>query len=407
MLTFVRALRYRPYALLWSGQTISILGDRIFQVALAWWVLQKTGSALAMGTVFTLTTVPMLVFVMFGGVLVDRLPRIRMMLLSDVVRFVIISTAAILAYLDMLQIGHIYAFSLVLGTVDAFFYPAFNAVVPDVIPKDDLNSANSLNSLARQLAGVVGPAIGASVMMLGGAPLAFGLDAVSFLVSVVCLLPIQSLAANEVQNGERIETKAVIRDLREGLKVVKGSTWLWLTILLAGLSNLFYAGPMEVGLPFLIKNHLHSDVNVLGYFYSASSIGAVLSAIIVGRLKHIRRRGLTLYITWTIIGLLLVAIGLPIGIPGVLAMAALLGFCGSILALTWTNTLQEYVPRQMLGRVTSVDYLGSYILLPVGFALGGWATDALGPATVFIIGGAALAVMVSMGFLSKKVRELD
>lgn len=407
MLTFVRALRYRPYALLWSGQTISILGDKIFQVALAWWVLQKTGSAVAMGTVYTLTTIPMLAFILFGGVLVDRLPRIRMMMLSDYIRGIIILLAAILAFLNVLEIWHVYIFSLVLGTVDAFFYPAFNAVVPDIIPNEDLNSANSLNTLARQLAGVVGPALGATIMSLGGAPLSFGLDAFSFFIAVLCLLPIQNMAINEAQKTERIAPKQVIHDLGEGLKVVKESTWLWLTILIAGLTNMAYAAPMEVGLPFLIKNHLNAGVNVLGYFYSASSIGAVLSAILVGRMKHFRHRGLALYSVWTLIGLFIVAMGLPIGIPGVLLMAMLAGFSSTTLGLIWTNTLQQKVPRKMLGRVTSLDYLGSYILLPVGYSLGGIVTDSFGPAIAFITGGALMTVLVATGFISKQVRELD
>ena len=134
LLTLFRALRHRPFALLWSGQTVSILGDRIFQVALAWWVLQKTGSVVAMGTVFVFTTIPMLAFLLLGGVFVDRFPRLRLMVISDLVRGLVIGLMALLAFTDSLTIWHVYAFSLTSGFVEAFFQPAYRAAVPKVSP---------------------------------------------------------------------------------------------------------------------------------------------------------------------------------------------------------------------------------------------------------------------------------
>jgi MFS family permease len=404
MLTLVRALRHRPFALLWAGQTISVLGDKVFQVALAWWVLQKTGSAAAMGTVLVLTMAPMLVFLLFGGVLVDRLPRVRLMLISDVVRGAVISSAAMLAHSDRLALGHVYAFSLIFGTVDAIFQPAFRSVIPELTPPDDLPSANSLASLSGQLSGIAGPAIGGSVVLVGGAPLAFALDGLSFFVSGLCLVPLLgSVTPTEHQNV----AAGIWGDLREGIQAVLASPWLWVTIGVAGLSNIAYSGPMDVTLPFLIKNRWHADVNVLGLFYSAGSLGSVVAAVWMGRRRRLRRRGLMLYGAWMLIGVLVMAIGLPIGIPGILAASLLIGACNSILGLVWVNTLQEFVPRNLLGRVTSVDYLGSYLFLPVGLMLGGWAAERFGPSAVFLIGGALHAALVALGLLHPTVRALD
>jgi len=404
MPTLLRALRHRPFALLWAGQTISTLGDKVFQVALAWWVLQKTGSAVAMGTVLVLTMAPMLVFLLFGGVLVDRLPRVRLMLISDVVRGAAISSAALLAYSGRLAIGHVYVFSLIFGTVDAVFQPAFRSVIPELSPPDDLPSANSLTSLSGQLSGIAGPAIGASVVLLGGAPLAFALDGLSFFVSGLCLLP---LLGSVTPPQHQKAAAGIWGDLREGMRAVLASPWLWVTIGVAGLSNIAYSGPMDVALPFLIKNRWQADVNVLGLFYSAGSLGSVLAAVWMGRRRKLRRRGRTLYSAWMLIGVLVMAIGLPIGIPGILAASLLIGACNSILGLVWVNTLQEFVPGSLLGRVTSVDYLGSYLFLPVGLTLGGWAADRLGPSPVFLIGGALHASLVALGLLHPKVRSLD
>jgi DHA3 family tetracycline resistance protein-like MFS transporter len=403
-MSLFRALRHRSFALLWAGQTTSQLGDSLYQVALAWWVLEKTGSSVAMSAVLIFNTVPMLVFLLFGGVMVDRFPRLWLMLISDLTRGLAVSLMAVLAFTGLLEIWHVYVISFVFGCVDAFFQPAYRATVPEVTPTEALTSANSLTSLSGELSGIIGPAIGAMIVKLSGSPLAFALNGASFFIAGLCLLPILKLATSprpqEAPHG-------VIGDLREGLGAVLASPWLWVAIAIAGISNITYAGPMGVALPFLVKDHLKADVSVLGWFYSLSSLGAVLAAIWLGRYPHIRRRGLKLYGAWMLVGVLVCAIGLPIKIPGVLVAAFGIGVFNTILGLIWTNSLQETVPRNLLGRVSSVDYLGSYLLLPVGYAVGGWATQQLGPAPVFVIGGALQTALIALGLSHPQVRNFD
>jgi MFS family permease len=399
-----RALRSRPFALLWSGQTLSLLGDRVFQVALAWWVLKETGSAVAMGMVFVFSIIPMLIFLLLGGALVDRFPRLWLMLISDTVRGLVIGFMALLAFTHQLTIWHIYVISLISGFVEAFFEPAYRAAVPEVTPTDDLTSANSLTSLTYDLSGIAGPSTGAALVALGGTPTAFALDALSFFVSALCLLPILKLAA--APHSEE-ETHGILGDIRQGLATVLAVPWLWVTIGVAGISNIAYAGPMEVGLPFLLKEHHHADVSVLGFFYTAASVGSVLAAIWLGRLPRLRHRGLALYGSWMLIGIMVMLIGLPIPIPAILAASFVIGACNTILGLVWVNTLQENVPGHLLGRVTSIDYLGSFILLPVGYAFGGWAAELVGAPLVFVIGGAAETALIALGLLHPQVRSLD
>jgi DHA3 family macrolide efflux protein-like MFS transporter len=222
MLPLLRALRGRPFALLWSGQTISVIGDRIFQVALAWWVLEETGSAVAMGAVFIFTTIPMLLFLLIGGVFVDRFPRLWLMLISDVTRGLTMGLMALLAFSGTLEIWHVYVFSLVSGFVEAFFSPAYRSALPELTPAEDLPSANSLTSLSRQLSSVLGPAAGAAIVMLGGTPLSFALDGASFFISAFCLVPILKLATSP----RREETsESIFANLREGLRAVMASPW--------------------------------------------------------------------------------------------------------------------------------------------------------------------------------------
>src|SRR6188474_2542677 len=157
----LRSLRHRPFAWLWTGQTTSRLGDSLYRIALSWWVLEKTGSAVAMGTVLILSQIPLLLFLLIGGVVVDRLPRIRIMFISDVLSGLVITFVTVFAWLDLLQIWHIYIASMIFGFVEAFFFPAYQSVIPQITPSDMLTSANSLNGLSARITGIIGPMLGA------------------------------------------------------------------------------------------------------------------------------------------------------------------------------------------------------------------------------------------------------
>src|SRR6266508_338136 len=403
-MTLFLSLKHRSFALLWSGQTISRLGDSLYRVALAWWVLEKTGSATAMGTVLICSMTPMLIFLLLGGVAVDRLPRLRLMIGSDLLRGIVAGAVAALAFAQLLEVWHIYVASVIFGFVDAFFEPAYVAAVPEIAPREALPSANSLTGLSRQVTGIVGPTLGAAIVALGGTPTAFALDAASFLISAGCLLPIP---APPIARANAHAEPSVLRDLREGLDAVLASPWLWITIALAALGNVTAGGPLAVALPFLVKNTLHADVGALGLLGTMNSIGAVLGSLWLGRAARLRRRGLIAYGGLLLGGIAVLICGLPVGLFGLALVALAFGFSMSAFGLVWMNTLQEMVPRELMGRVSSIDFLGSFVLLPFGYALAGWATDLLGPPPVFMIGGAASIVLALLGLAHPNIRNLD
>jgi MFS family permease len=402
--TLLVALRHRSFAWLWSGQTISRLGDSLYSVALAWWVLQTTGSASAMGTVLIFSFAPMVIFLLIGGVTVDRLPRLRVMVVSDLASGLVVLMVAALAAGHRLEVWHVYVASMLFGFLQAFFFPAYNSVVPDLTPAEALPSANSLTGLSQQLAGIVGPAIGAGVVAAWGTPAAFAVNGLSFLVAAGCVLPLLKTAEPPRASSERGN---VWRDLREGIGLVLRQPWLWITIAVFSLINVTLAGPRAVALPFLVERTLHAEVGTLGFLFSAGSAGAVLGAVWLGGRQRLRRRGLLAYGATVLSGLAAAAIGLW---PLVLVAAVgslIMGLCISVFSLVWTNTLQELVPREKLGRVTSIDALGSFVLLPLGFGLTGWATDRIGPPLVFVIGGAATALLALAAWLHPAIRHLD
>ena len=155
-MTVFRAFSHRSFALLWSGQIISRLGDSLFTIALACWVLQKTGSATAMSIVLICTTIPMLLLILFGGVAVDRFPRVRLMLVSDLLCGCLVVLIAYLSFQQRLELWQIFIMSALFGVMQAFFSPAYTALIPDLVPTELLPSANSLKSISMQVAQFIG-----------------------------------------------------------------------------------------------------------------------------------------------------------------------------------------------------------------------------------------------------------
>ena len=419
-MNILRAFSHRPFALLWTGQTTSRLGDNLYRIALAWWVLEKTGSATAMGTVLIFSQVPLLIFILIGGIVVDRFPRIRIMFLSDILSGTVVILIALFSWLDVLQIWHIYIASLLFGFVEAFFFPAYQAVIPQIVPPDMLTSANALNGLSQRIMGVIGPIVGASLVAVGGTSLTFGLDALSFFASAFCVFPIlraglyempkkEDSATTEIKPRRTIkeEIKRGIADLREGWNAIITIPWIWITILIFGVLNIMEGSPRAVAMPFLIKDELGADVAVLGWFGSAFSVGYVVCALWLGQYKRLRRRGLLGYLPIMVNGIMLLLFGLKSPIPVLIAAMFVYGFCFNIFGLVWNSTLQEMIPHEKLGRVYAIDSLGSWILLPIGFALAGWGTDKLGSPTVFLIGGVGTILMILIGLSHPAIRNLD
>lgn len=399
------SLRNAAFAFLWSGQTVSRLGDHLFRVAMAWWVLQETGSAAAMGAVLIFASAPMLIFLLLGGVAVDRFSRARVMFFSDVGRGITVAVMTALAFTDSLELWQVYVSSVIFGSVSAFFQPAYVAIIPDIVPSESRPSANSLTALSGQLTGILGPALGALVIAQFSTTAAFGLDAVSFFVSALCLIPLLRLKPSRAQAEQARETP--LAALREGVRAVFSARWLWMTILLAGFMNLTAAGPYSVSLPFLVQTNLNNDVQALGWIFSAGAVGSVVVALWLGRKTRLRQRGRSAYLGLVLWGVALAVFGLPVGLATILIASFLVGAGLNVFNLIWTNTLQEMVPHHLLGRVSSIDYLGSFVLLPIGFGLAGWATDWFGAPNVFIVGGILTALLALLALAEPSIRNLD
>jgi MFS family permease len=403
---YFAALKVRAFALLWTGQLISRVGDFLYQVILAWWVLEKTGSATVMGVLLICSFTPMLLFLLIGGVAADRYPRVQVMVASDLLRGAIVSIVAILALTQRLEVWHVCCASIVFGLVNAFFQPSYSALVPEIVARDVLPSANALTSLSMQIGRVVGPGLGALLIGLGSTGLGFMLNGLSFFLSAACLVPLLGKSAPIVPQPMP-QRLGVLRDAREGVDTVLRSPILWISMIVMALSNITLGGPYNVALPFLVKDHLKADATTLGLLYASFPIGYVLGGILLGQCNKYRRRGLIVHAGLAIAGLMIMSFGLPMSLIALVFAALLNGAALEMTNLVWTNILQEVVPGERLGRISSIDSLGSYALLPVGYALAGWTTDWLGAAPVFILGGGLTAVFALLALVHPAIHTLD
>jgi len=406
MLTF-RALRHRAFALLISGQSLSRVGDFLYQVALAWWVLEKTDSGVAMSMVFVFTTIPNLLFLLIGGVLADRMSRVHLLFLSDMGRGMVMAVITWLAFTNQLEIWMVYVGSLFFGFADAFFMPALQALVPQVAPEEDLTSANALNSLSMQLGRVAGPALGGLLIGFGGTNLAFGINTASFFIAGLSLLPLLSIPA-PAQTQEAESTPGhLLEELRDGFRVITASPVLWISIIVFAFSNITLAGPFSVGMPFLVKDHLGGDEKLLGLLYSIFPIGYAISSLLLGSVKRIRYRGIVFYLCSVIAGIGLGTFGLNLPLWVLIVAALINGAALEVVGLVWINILQELVPQEKLGRVFSIDSLGSFALLPVGFAFTGWLIDRMDIAIIFVVAGGVTALLSLPPLFHSQIRKLD
>jgi len=403
-----RSLTDRSFALLWTGQTFSRVGDFMYQVALAWWVLQKTGSAGAMATVLVFSFAPMILFLLIGGVAVDRFPRLPVMLISDLLRGSIVTIVAALAYFDQLELWQVYIMSLLFGLVDAFFQPAFAAAVPELVAEENLPSANSLTSMSNQAGRIAGPPLGALLVSLGGTAFALAMNGLTFFIAAAFLLPLLR-QKNQRSSHRQEETSgnSVIADLRQGLRIVSGSSWLWISIAVFALVNITLGGPYSVALPFLVKDHLGAEVGTLGLLHAVFAAGYVIGGVWLGRKAHIHQRGPIIYGGIAIAGIMLFAFGLSLPMVLLLLAALINGAALEAGSLAWTNSLQEFVPNDKLGRVASVDSLGSFALVPIGYGIAGWATEVLGPSLVFLLGGGVTTMVALFALRHPSIRTMD
>jgi MFS family permease len=397
--TLLTPLRERDFALLWSAMTISLLGDGIYFVAIAWQVYALSNAPTALSVVGVAWTLPTVVFILLGGALSDRLERRRLLLISNLVEALAIATIGVLSVTGALQLWMLFVLVAIYGAAEAFFIPAFDALVPTLVPGEMFTAASALDQFVRPLAvQLIGPALGGLLVAVTGSGTAFLVDAATFLAAVALVAAMRRAAGRASGAGRSV--RATVGEIADGFRFVRANPWLWGALLGASLSLLAFYGPFQVLLPYLVKNRLHSGGATFGAIRAASGVGAITSALMIARSGLPRRFITFMFTAWALQSVLLVGFALAGGSWTFVLISLLSGSLSAGANVIWGSLMMRLVPDELRGRVSSFDWLVSISLIPLSFAITGPIAQAAGARTTLLIagclGGAAMIAFLAV-----------
>ncbi|WP_251553678.1 MFS transporter [Neobacillus muris] len=388
------------------GQIFSLLGSSVTNVVLPIVVLQESNSTAMMGTVMAIYMTPFVVLLPFSGVLTDKMNKVRIMFLVDIVRFFLMFVLSIFAFLDQLNMISLFIFMFFMGTMDSFFQPAYSGVRAKVFTPEIRNAANSLSQVSVQTLRIFGPIIGGVIVSVFTAAWGFGINAATYLISLFFIFSLRSL--NFQNNSLKWNNKISIKkDFMEGIEVLKQQSWLWITILAFSLINIFSGGIIRIIIPWLINSHFEYDPSVYGIVLAASGAGAICTGIIFGLRATWKKRGVLAYMGVTVSGIALLLMGFISNIPLLVLCMFLEGAGTMLFGLIWETSLQELVPEDKFGRVASLDMLGSFALLPVGYLITGWLAEGIGEIFTLILFSIIIILICGLSMISKGIRYFD
>jgi hypothetical protein len=390
----MRVLRLNDFRNLFIGQAASTVGDRIVFVALALYVTD-IGSPTDVGIVLAAAMLPLVGFLLIGGVWADRLPRHRVMIVTDLIRFSLHAVLAALIFTGAVEIWHIVAIEALFGTAEAFFRPAYTGLVPQTVPEELIQDAKAAGSTVETVAAFAGPALATALVLGLGAGWAFAIDAGTFLVSAYFLSRVRPRA-----RGLALPRQTLLAELREGYVEVRSRAWIWVTIVAFAVALLLSSGPWTTLGPTIAEEE-YGSTGVFGLLAAAMGAGTMLGAALGFRWRplHPMRAGFLWTLPWPAVTAAF-ALGAPLLVLVPLFATAGVGL--ALFGIWWETALAERVPPHTLSRVSAYDWMGSLALLPIGYLLAGPLGEALGSTLVLGV-GSALAMLAIAGGMA--VRE--
>lgn len=392
----LRPLTIRDFAFLWTGMSISMVGDGVYFVAVAWQVYELSNTPTALAAVGLAWTLPQVLLLLASGTLSDRVDRRGLMITGDAIRCFAIGAVGLLSLAGALTIPRLLGLVVAYGVGQAIFGPAFSSIVPSIVPQDLLVEANALGQFVRPFAmTLVGPLIGGVLVGGLGAGWAFVADGVSFAFSAVMIFLMHVRPTERDAAG----SSSMWAETKEGLRYVRERPWLWAALVGALVSLLCTWGPWETLVPFIVKNALRGSAVDLGLVFGAGGLGSVLAALVMGQRGDLPRKPITvLYAAWAFGMLMTTGFGVVTTVWQAMVVAFLAEGAITVLIVVWITLLQRLVPRELLGRVSSVDWMISTGGVPLSFAIVGPLAGAIGARATLIWAG-VLGAAVVVGFM--------
>lgn len=396
------ALGQRPFLWYFAARTVSRAGTALTTVALAFAVLHISGSAGALALVLAARTLAMVSVLPLAGVAADRISPALVMQLAHGVAFLSQGLAAYLVLSGRAEIWHLVVIEVVSGAVMGMTTPAMMAIVPMLVPSDEVQQANALLSFSRGALDIVGPAVAGLLVVGPGPGWALLLDSVTYLAAIP-LLALTRLPPTAP--GQGAPSPSMLQELREGWAQFRSRTWVWLVVAAFAAVNAVAIGTQGVLGPAVAKASPGIGEAGWGLALGAGAVGTLVMTLVLMRATLTRplRTGL---VTISLGALPTLALALDSSVA-VLAVAFLVAGAGAeVFGVGWSTALQRHIPRQVLSRVSSYDALGSYLALPLGALVYGWLGTAFDPRSVLLVSAALFAVLTLGPLLSPEVRDL-
>jgi len=402
---FRRLFANRDFRLLWLSQSASVIGDNIVLVAIALFVIQRTGSATDLGLIFGAQALALVSFLLIGGVWADRIPRHRVMISTDLARFALHALLAVLIFTGEVRVWQIVVIEMLFGTGEAFFRPAAAGLLPQTVAEADIQPATAATTMSRNVAEFAGPALATALVLGAGAGWAFALDSATFLVSAALLAGVRGRRREVSEHVAPARETTLWNDIRAGFREVRARAWVWCTLLafcvalFCCLAPLFVLGP-------IIAREQYGEIGVYGVVTAALGLGTIIGSLagLAWRPRYPIRWAMLMIMLWPAATILYAA-----GATLVLVIPATV-IAGAGIALFdvwWLTALAERFPADMLSRVTSYDWMVSLALLPLGYVLAGPLAAQLGSVNLLLGGSVLATIALAAALLPRETRMLE
>ena len=391
-------LRERNFRWYFASRFVNTLGNMMAGVAMAFAVLEITDSATALGQVLAAHTIPMVLFLLWGGVIADRFSRALVLQVSNVLSGLTQAAFAVLVLTDVAEIWMLVVLGVIHGLTSAIGFPAMTSIMPQLVPRDQLQQANALMSLVRGSLTILGPTLSAGLVVTVGAGWAVLFDALTWFVAAALLLGVK-IPAREAP----AEKTSMTAELREGWDYFRSVTWLWVVVLAFGLLNAIHTGAIFTLGPALAKDTIGEQG--WGLALSAESAGLLVMTVLLLRVR-LQRPLLYGMLGISLLGVPMILLGAHPDLALLMVAMFVAGVGTEVFSIGWNVAMQENIEDSMLSRAYSYDALGSFVAMPIGQIAYGPLGEAFGYGDVLVFSGIAYFAICLLTLLSRSVRDL-
>ncbi|MDH6197657.1 DHA3 family tetracycline resistance protein-like MFS transporter [Mycobacterium frederiksbergense] len=395
--------RIREYRLLIAAMTLSIFAEGMWSVVMALQVIAIDNDPASLSLVTACLGVGLVMFVLIGGIAADRINQRAIIIAVEAVNLMTVSTIAVLGLLDAVKVWHLAVAAAILGIAAAFFFPAYSAMLPRILPPEQLLAANGVEGVVRPVfQRSVGPAVAGMVIAATFPSLGAVVVAMLFGLGLVLLVATRP-TTDSAEAQDDSARPHVLRDLRDGFAFMLHTPWLLWTLLFASLFVLVVLGPIEVLVPFIAQDRFADGARAYGFILAFYGFGSALGALTVSSRRMPRRYLTTMMLLWGLGSIPLVIVGITSSFPLMAAATFAIGVTDGAAVVIWGTLLQRRVPTEMLGRVSSLDFFVSLAFMPLSFAIVGPLSKVVPMQTIFLVAGLTPALLAAVAVAAARM----